>query len=277
MSSPKRFLRSWLRHFRMRDVVGDVEWQLGIALKRSVRLVPARTGGGFDSIYIARGTRPPYPHVASVRLNCPWRDARPDESHLPRRSLSGPERIVREATVYRELAPHGLSPQLLVQGRSFLANEWQPWPRLSDLLRNDETLVWEVLPGVLRSVSAAHAHGVVHMDLNCGNVLLKPDGGACLIDFEYEAEDSLSKDQQQAFDVLRLVHNLLKPRRGRHAILQQPERFADMLQPLMPASASSLIETFASAWFDRIANSQSVALPLCRDGLAVDSVSGSAP
>jgi serine/threonine protein kinase len=252
MTSPRRLVKAWWKQRRMRDIVADSEWQLGIALKHSVRLVAARTNG-YDCIYRAHSRRWPESVIACVRLNCPWRDARPDEPHLPRLPLAGPHRIAREASVYRCLAADGLTPRLLVQSETYLANEWLPWPRLADLLRKDDECIWHALPAVLRAIRSAHHLGEVHMDLNCGNVLLDPATGAVrLIDFEYAPVSQLNAAQLQAFDFLRLMHNLLKPRRGRRQILNSTARFAEMIDPWIPPSALPLLREFGTSWFDRI-------------------------
>lgn len=265
MNSPGRLLRSWLNHLRLRDQVREVEWQLGLALRRSVQLVPARTGGGFDSIYFARTRRAPHRFVASVRINCPWKTTTPDEPLLPRRVLDGPARIRREATAYRRLAADGLTPRLLVQSSGWLANEWLPWIRVADVLRRDESALWTMLPAVLDSIRRMHELGVVHMDLNCGNLMLTPDAAAVtLIDFEYEPVAGLPENECRAFDLLRLVHNLLKPRRGRDEILRHPERFADLIRPALADTAGALLNRRAAVWFSRIAACPDLREPLCQ-------------
>lgn len=253
MSPPGRLLRNWWTALRMRDQVRDVEWQLGIALHRSVRLVPARPGGGYDCIYFARALKAPARWIASVRVNCPWRSETPDEPHLPRRVLCGQERIIREASAYRRLSEHGLTPGLLVQGSNFLANEWLPGARLAEVLRRDSTALWRLLPEALRAVAAMHELGVVHMDLNCGNLMLLPDTGrVCLIDFEYAPRPGFSLWQQRSFDVLRLIDNLLRPRRGLDAVVSNLDRFCDIVIPWLPEGCGALLDQCGVTWFRRI-------------------------
>ena len=253
MSSPRRYLRGWWNHHRMKEAIASAEWQLGLALKNSVRLVPARWKGGYDCIYRARSRRRPGQTLASVRLNCPWQDCPPDEPALPRRPLPGANRITREATAYRVLSAYQLAPRLLVQSANFLANEWIPAARLSDVLRNDESEIWNALPVVLSAVRAMHGLGITHMDLNCGNILVDLKSGVVrLIDFEYTPVGVIDRKQREAFDVLRLIHNVMKPRRGQTEILRQPQRFVELIESRLPSGCGPLYREYGDLWFSRI-------------------------
>lgn len=65
----------------------------------------------------------------------------------------------------------------------------------------------------LDAIREMHEHDVVHLDLNCGNLLIAPDfQSVAIIDFEFAPLLLMSRFDQQRFDYLRLAHNLLKPR-----------------------------------------------------------------
>ena len=257
MKSPLRLFNAWIDHQRLADRRHEVEWQLGVVFRQPVRLRPTLSGGGFDRIYLAHRDTPQNQVLASVRMNCPGTDRAPKEPDLPRIALPGEHRIHREARAYRQLATLGIAPRLIARGEYFLANHWLPWPRLSDVLRQESGRLWEVLPVVLDAIRTMHDNGVVHMDLNCGNLLISPDfQSAVIIDFEFAPLRSMIVFDQQRFDYLRLAHNLLKPRRGREAAFRQPERFVELFSQFVPETGRGIPAAFDPAWFDRVFESE---------------------
>ena len=253
MRSPLRLLNAWIDHQRLAERRRKVEWELSVIYKTAISLRPTFTGGGFDRIYEAHRDSAPSEILAGVRLNVPGPDRVATERHLPRLSLSGKQRIQREARAYRTLSDGGISPQLIARGDYFLANRWLPWPRFSDILRYHGHLVWDLLPVVLNAVREMHDNDVVHMDLNCGNVLIAPNfQSAVIIDFEFAPLQSMITFDQQRFDFLRLAHNLLKPRRGREAAIQQPQRFVDLFARFVPEAGFGIPDALNSAWFERV-------------------------
>ncbi len=251
--SPLRRLNAWIDHQRLAERRQQVEWQLGVIFRQPVTLRPTLTGGGFDRIYLAHGDSQRSKILASVRMNVPGGDRPPKEPQLPRLPLSGEHRIRREALAYQQLSPLGIAPRLIARGEFFLANQWLTWPRLSDLLRHDRQLLWGVLPVALEAIRQMHENGVVHMDLNCGNLLIAPDfQSVVIIDFEFAPLRSMIRFDQQRFDYLRLAHNLLKPRRGREAAFQQPERFVELFARYVPEAGFGIPDAMHSAWFERV-------------------------
>lgn len=253
MRSPLRIFNAWIDHQRLAERRYQVEWQLSVIFKQPVRLRPTLSGGGFDRIYLAHGDDEQNSVLASVRMNCPGGDRTPMEPDLPRIALPGEDRIHRESRAYRHLSTLGIAPRLIARGEFFLANHWLPWPRLSDVLRQDSDRLWDVLPVVLDAVRTMHDHRVVHMDLNCGNVLISPDfKSAVIIDFEFAPLPSMIVFDQQRFDYLRLAHNLLKPRRGREAAFWNPARFVDVFSQFVPEAGFGIPSEFRALWFDRV-------------------------
>ena len=253
MMSPLRLLNAWIDHQRLAERRRQVEWQLGVIFKQPITLRPTFAGGGFDRIYLAHEDSQHSKIVASVRMNVPGRDQPAKEPHLPRLPLSGEHRIHREARAYRQLSPLGIAPRLVARGEFFLANQWLPWPRLSDVLRHHSHLLWDLLPVALDAIREMHENGVVHMDLNCGNLLIAPDfQSVVIIDFEFAPLRSMITIDQQRFDYLRLAHNLLKPRRGREAALLQPERFVELFARYAPEAGHGIPDAMNTAWFERV-------------------------
>ena len=259
MRSPLRLLSDWIEHQRLWERRQAVEWQLSLVLQRSLTLMPTVSGGGFDRIYVGQTNAWPSRSIAGVRMNCPQQAERAEEPQLPRRSLNAVQRISREARAYELLSPQGIAPELIARGEFFLANHWLPWPRVSEVLRRNPERLWHILPAVLSAVQAMHACGVVHMDLNCGNLLLAPDDSrVAIIDFEYAPRADMTQFDQQRFDFLRLAHNLLKRRRGREAAMQQPDRFVRFFARFAPESGFGIPEPLAAAGFYRVLENQTI-------------------
>lgn len=253
MTSPLRLLNAWIDHQRLAERRRQVEWQLGVIFRQPVTLRPTLSGGGFDRIYLAHEDSPRAKILASVRMNVPGRDRPAKEPHLPRLALTGEDRIHREAHAYRQLSPLGIAPRLIARGEFYLANHWLPWPRLSDVLRHHSHLLWDLLPVALDAIREMHENDVVHMDPNCGNLLVAPNfQSVVIIDFEFAPLRSMITFDQQRFDYLRLAHNLLKPRRGREAAFQQPERFVELFARYVPETGFGIPDAMDTAWFQRV-------------------------
>jgi serine/threonine protein kinase len=106
---------------------------------------------------------------------------------------------------------------------------------------------------VLDAVQRMHELGITHLDLNCGNVLVSPDlSRVALIDFEYAPVHGLSFHDQQRFDLLRLAHNLLKPRRGRDAAFSDPGAFVASFARSIPSPDGSSTVNLDPAGFHRV-------------------------
>jgi serine/threonine protein kinase len=182
------------------------------------------------------------------------------EPFLPRETLSPLQRIARESAVYERLSVHGLAPRLIARGIQFLANDYVPWERVSEVLRRDEGVLWQVLPQMLRAVGAMHSLGVCHMDLNCGNILVSPERNRIVfIDFEYTPSRQLNQVDRFRFDYLRLAHNLLKPRRGRRLAFENPLRFVRMFAEYAPQAASGIPESLPPAAYGRLLEHPTIA------------------
>ena len=253
MRSPLRLLNAWIDHQRLSERRSLVECQLNVLLKQTVTLLPSVSGSGFDRIYLAQTNSWPSKTIACVRMNCPWRGIPPEQTHLPRISLKAEHRIARETRAYEVLAPVGIAPELISCGEYYLANHWLPWPRLSEVLKQSPGRLWSVLPPALEAVRKMHSRGVVHMDLNCGNLLIAPDfESVALIDFEYAPRADMTFFDQQRFDYLRLAHNILKPRRGRETAMRDPLRFVESFARVAPESGFGIPEPLAAESFCRV-------------------------
>ncbi len=254
MRSPRRLLTSWGRYYGLRGRVCQIETILAEQLNDDLKLRPAKlSGGGQDSIYHAIRRSRPEQIVASLRICHSQQSKQTDEPELPRRILSPTRRILHESNCYTQLADSGISPRVIARADDFLANEWLPWQRVSDVLRKSEHRIWSILPLAISTVRQMHSLGVVHLDLNCGNLVLHPDGSAlAVVDFEYGSPEEFSVETLRAFDFIRLLHNFLKPRRGLREIRRQPERVVELLTGQLPVGNGSILEGLSPLCFERI-------------------------
>ncbi|MFO0974968.1 MAG: phosphotransferase [Planctomycetaceae bacterium] len=255
-----RRIDAWIDSQRLTTTRLQVADQLSFVLGRPVQLLPTTGGGGQDRIFIARTLTGPHRCLAAVRIPCRWKSRPQAEPFLPRETLSAVQRIARESAAYERLSTHGLAPRLIARSTQFLANDFLPWDRLSEVLRQDDKSLWQVLPGVLRSVHAMHSLGVSHMDLNCGNILISPERSRVVfIDFEYAPSNHLSPVDRFRFDYLRLAHNLLKPRRGRRSAFENPHRFVQMFAEYAPLCAAGIPGTFPVGAYSRLLENPEIA------------------
>jgi serine/threonine-protein kinase len=118
------------------------------------------------------------------------------------------ERFLREAEAATgirhpnvvEVLDHGV-----IDGQPFLVRELVEGSTLNDLLERDGPLPEEdaraLAEQIARGVEAAHARGVLHRDLNAGNVFVTGDGTAKVVDFgmptvpTHPAPEQVSRDQ----------------------------------------------------------------------------------
>lgn len=255
-----RRLDAWIDSQRLTTTRLSVADQLGFVLGRPVQLLPTTGGGGQDRIFVARTITGPHRLLAAVRIPCDWKSRPQVEPFLPRETLSPLQRIARESAVYERLSVHGLAPRLIARGTQFLANDYLPWERVSEVLRRDESVLWRVLPHMLRAVGAMHSLGVCHMDLNCGNILVSPERNRIVfIDFEYSPSRQLNQVDRFRFDYLRLAHNVLKPRRGRRLAFENPLRFVRMFAEYAPQAASGIPESLSPAAYSRLLDHPTIA------------------
>ncbi len=233
-------MRSPFRWFlRRREFTRESKRRLEIEAEFSafrgtpVELVPARSKGGYDQIYHAMedGRR-----IAVVRVNSPHKrqddPIGPDDPGVP---LGPQQRLDREWDAYSKLFPLGLSPEPLWRTGDAIACSWIRWRRASLLLVKRKRLTWSIIGRALSAISRMHGAGVIHLDFNTGNFLMQKTGpGIAIIDFEFGPVSWVDENQQRAFDYLRLVNDVLRPRRGGKIVLTDPGRLEILLDKSVP-------------------------------------------
>jgi hypothetical protein len=199
-----------------------------------VQLTPASVKGGYDEIYYAtrNGIR-----FGVVRVNSPFKVQNdPIGPRDPSVPLPARERLDREWEAYQKLSPAGLSPEPLWRTHDAIACSWIHWERASILLTRKREHFWPLMEQALTAIRRMHDLGVVHLDLNWGNLLAPATGtGIAIIDFEFGPVDWVSREQQMAYDYLRLVDDSVKPRRGGRVMLADLARLGRALDQCVPA------------------------------------------
>ena len=258
MKNPRKLWAAWYRRFRYRQFcqryrLPDISERIAVALHTPVKLQAQRVSGdGCDNIFrvvSADRHQRPMAMVRLVNVDCVKHASEP---LLPRRLESHADRLGREAAAYRLLSSHKLAPSVIDCGPDYLVNTWVPGVRLSDLLKRSEENIWQLLPACLRAIDQMHSLGIVHLDLNCGNLLINPDYlSVVFIDFEFHPGLQHSAEALRGFDYVRFAHNLLKRRRALKPALQQPERFAGLFDAACSGSSLSF-DQLPAACFERI-------------------------
>lgn len=227
--------------------VSEIERELSGHLRQPVALEPVAAKGGADSVFLARtaglrGVR------AVVRVTNPHRRVvQPAADRAWRVLLPGPARIDAEWIAYRRLAAGGLSPEPLWRTHDASACAHVAGVRVSRRLVRRRGLVWRYLDETLTLAAAAHRRGVTHLDLNLGNIIdgrvgagRRPrhaDAGTLkLIDFEYGPPDGMSSATQRQLDVLTLLDEFARKRRGGRRLARDPGRFSAAVERGVPAA-----------------------------------------
>lgn len=137
-----------------------------------------RIGGGVTTdVYRARDRE--LGHEIVVRIS---RSDVDDADHV--------ERVLREAEAASDIRHPNVVRILdhgVIDGRPFVARELVEGATLDDVLARRGPLPQEearaLAQQIARGLEAAHARGVLHRDLNCGNVFVTPEGTAKIADF----------------------------------------------------------------------------------------------
>jgi hypothetical protein len=228
-----RFLRERRLRRDFEPLRARLQEELSQALKQPCQLIPAAGKGGYDRLFYVetKGQR-----MAMMRVrNNQAGEASPSSADALRRTLTAEERLDYEWAAYTALSRTHLSPQPLWRTQEAIVASYHPFPRASELLKADEQMVWTLLPHLFALVRGMHAAQLVHMDLNLGNILVAPQTYEMMaIDFEYAPVSTLSFEQACLCDYLRVINDLLRPRRGGRALQKDFNRFTEVLRRVLP-------------------------------------------
>jgi len=203
-----------------------------------VSLAPFDAKGGYDEIYYATLAGECF---AVVRINSGFKVQNDPiglwDAGIP---LGPKERLNLEWSAYQKMFPLGLSPEPLWRNEKSIACSWVDWERASRRLARDHKSFWMIAENILLAVNQMHRCGVMHLDLNLGNVLVNPKGcDVLIIDFEFGAADWVTQSQQRAFDYLRLINDFAKKRRGGDVFLSDIGRVILLLDSLVDSQDRS--------------------------------------
>ena len=252
-------MRSPLRWFHRRSEFAKqstrrIELEEDFSKFRGTRVsfVPADAKGGYDQIYYALEGREKF---AVVRINNPHkRENDPIGALDPGIPLGPADRLEREWEAYTKLFPAGLSPQPIWKTTDAIICSWIPWKRASEVLVKRRDLTWSVIDRSINAIRRMHDSGVIHLDLNTGNLLIEENGpGISIIDFEFGPVDWVSLEQQMAFDYLRIIDDFVKPRRGGKVMLANLEKLSVILDNAVPFEIRNASMGFSLSKLKRIA------------------------
>jgi len=148
-----------------------------------------------------------------------------------------------------------LSPKPLWRNDRAMACSWVPWGRLSRLLTRERDQFWPMMKLTMPLIARMHQSGVIHLDLNLGNLLVSPEKSQVMvIDFEFGEVDWVTIGQQKAFDYLRFIDDGLKKRRGGDVLKSAPEKLVGLLDPCLDNETRNAELSFVFEKLTRLAN-----------------------
>ena len=169
------------------------------------------------------------------------------------RPLPTKYRLAYEWDAYRQLHPAGLSPEPIWHGKDAAMSSHVDWPRVSVQLIADQSRYWPIMERVLPAIQNMHDLGVVHMDLNLGNILADENSDSVMfIDFEYAAVAGLTRGQQKAFDYLHVIRNTTRRRRGGNMLRADTDRMAKLLDSCLDDETRNAELDFSPNTIDKI-------------------------
>ena len=228
-----RFLKERRLRREFEPLRARLQEELSQALQQPCQLLPAAGKGGYDRLFYVetKGQRFAMMRVKNNQAGA----AAASSAEALRRALTADERLDYEWAAYTALSPKRLSPQPLWRTQEAIVASYHPFPRASEMLKADEQMVWTLLPHLFALVRGMHALQLVHMDLNLGNILVAPYSHEMMvIDFEYAPVSTLTFEQARLCDYLRVINDLLRPRRGGRAIQKDFDRFTELLRRALP-------------------------------------------
>jgi hypothetical protein len=252
MRSPFRWFRRRAEYAMLAKRTRELEAAFSLHLGAPCRFVPADAKGGYDQIFYAMQGRG---RIAVVRVNSPHKSENdPIGEFDPGIPLGPAERLEREWEAYTKLFPAGLSPRPIWRADDCIVCSWLPWKRASEVLVKRRDLVWDIITRSFEAVRRMHDAGVIHLDLNTGNLLIEENGpGIAIIDFEFGPADRVTREQQMAFDYLRLIDDFVKPRRGGKIMLDDVTQLARLLDARVPSEIRGASMGFGFAKLHRLA------------------------
>lgn len=242
-----RFLRERRLRGKFEPVRIRLQQELGVFLKQPCRLTAARGKGGYDRMYDVwvEGRR-----IAIMRVKNSGED-QADHGAMGslRCALDADRRLEHEWSCYAILSGRDLAPKPIWRSEDAIVSAYYPYQRVSEILKKDRRELWDLLPRIFDLLRGMHGLGIVHMDLNVGNMLFDPHAKRVMaIDFEYAPLPALSFEQACSCDCLRVVNDVLRPRRGGSEIARHRERFLGILESEAPSfragATSSILSCF---------------------------------
>ncbi|MDA2915354.1 hypothetical protein MYX64_00655 [Nitrospinae bacterium AH_259_B05_G02_I21] len=148
--------------------------------------------------------------LAVLKVASRWRERRAYRVNILKRNfryLEPAQRFAREHEILETLAPHDLSPKPLAATEHYFLQAYVEGPLVAELLRRQDPRGKYWWFEALKALRAIHAWGIAHGDARPTNAIVA-EGGVKFFDFEHCLDtETVSWEQQQAFDVLRYFAN----------------------------------------------------------------------
>lgn len=206
-----RTFRRWVRNnyaeFRVSGRLETIRQELSRKLDGKIDF--EKSGGrGQDSIYFVDvdGKR-----NSVLRLINPFRKQKQLGGNMPYRLPPPSVRLQHEQDCYRKGSLSGLTPRPLWHAEDAILCEYIPLPKLHDRLLSNPEEFWHLVTRASNALAKLHASGLVHMDASLANILADDKlEKFVFIDFEFLPVAALSRQQQIAYDYLRLLESSYK-------------------------------------------------------------------
>lgn len=202
----RRFIENLRGEWSIRHRREEVRRELGAFFSSEIKLVQAGQRG-HDSIYYVNNLDGET--IAMLRLSNPYKRRSLPAKDMPFVALDTDGRIAREWDCYQQGGD--LTPEPLWQSDDALVCRYLPLQSLQDRMMSDRDHVWAIICKATMALHQLHQQGITHMDASLANVLSDTDMEQMVfIDFEYGPALKISKQQQRAYDFLRLVESVWK-------------------------------------------------------------------
>lgn len=203
----KRWFRNKYADYRIGKRLEIIRKELSKQLDGKIDLVKSGSRGQ-DSIYFVLVD---HRKKAVLRLVNPFRKNKQVDKRMPYQ-LPPPEiRLQREWENYQAGFAAGLTPKPLWHCEDALLCEYVPLQKMHDRLLLNPDEFWHLVTRATYGLSKLHACGLIHMDASLANILADDDLEKFIfIDFEFFPNITLARQQQIAYDYLRLLESSYK-------------------------------------------------------------------
>lgn len=206
-----RIIRRWFRNkfadYRIAGRLEIIRKELSKQLDGKIDLV--KTGSrGQDSIYLVLVDQR---KKAVLRLVNPFRKNKRVDKLMPYQLPPPAIRLQHEWDNYQAGFAAGLTPEPLWHCEDALLCKYIPLPKMHERLLSNPGEFWHLVTRATYGLARLHTCGLIHMDASLANILSDNNLEKFIfIDFEFLPNTALARQQQIAYDYLRLLESSSK-------------------------------------------------------------------